>query len=264
MPQMRMLFVAALLILLPRVVLANCMPVASLPKPIVPASFLKAQAKPGEVSLTFLGHASFLIETAGGASAVTDYNGYIRAPKLPDIVTMNNAHSTHFTDHPDAGIKHVLRGWAQDGNMARHSVAYRDLYVYNVPTNVRDYSGTRYNGNSIFVFSTAGLCIAHLGHLHHVLTQEHLGLLGKIDVLLVPVDGTYTMGQFDMMEVIQQIKPPLVIPMHYFNVATLARFLERMKVEYKYIVRTNDIPHVMLSRATIPSGPPEIWVLPGF
>lgn len=264
MPHLRMLFVAALLILVPRAVLANCMPVASLPKPIVPAAFLLAQAKPGEVGLTFLGHSSFLIETAGGASAVTDYNGYIRPPKLPDIVTMNNAHSTHFTDHPDAGIKHVLRGWAQNGNMARHSVAYRDLYVYNVPTNVREYGGTRFNGNSIFVFSTAGLCIAHLGHLQHVLTQEHLGLLGKIDVLLVPVDGTYTMGQFDMMEVIQQIKPPLVIPMHYFNAATLARFLERMKVEYNYVVRTNDIPHVVLSRATIPSGPPEIWVLPGF
>jgi L-ascorbate metabolism protein UlaG (beta-lactamase superfamily) len=177
---------------------------------------------------------------------------------------MNNAHSTHFTDHPDPGIKHVLRGWAENGNMARHSVAYRDLYVYNVPTNVREYGATRFNGNSIFVFSTAGLCIAHLGHLHHVLTPEHLGILGKIDVLLVPVDGTYTMGQFDMMEVIQQIKAPLIIPMHYFNMGTLGRFLERMKIEHNYVVRTNDIPHVMLSRAVIPTGPPEIWVLPGF
>jgi L-ascorbate metabolism protein UlaG (beta-lactamase superfamily) len=265
MAQLRMLFVAMLAFVAPQLAFANCMPVAGISPRIVPAKFMPAQVRAGEVSLTFLGHASFLIETAGGASAVTDYNGYVRAPKLPDIVTMNNAHSTHYTDHPETGIKHVLRGWAQSGEMARHSVSYRDLYVFNVPTNVRDYAGTRYNGNSIFVFSTAGLCIAHLGHLHHVLTPEHLGILGKIDVLLVPVDGSYTMGQFEMMDVIQQIKPPLVIPMHYFNAATLARFLERMKTEFNYVVRTNDVPLAILTRAKIPpAGQPEIWVLPGF
>ncbi|MGH6944206.1 MAG: MBL fold metallo-hydrolase, partial [Geminicoccaceae bacterium] len=147
---------------------AQCFPVADRPTGILPAA-LREAALPvaGSVRLTFLGHASFLIETAGGATAVTDYNGYIKPPRTPDIVTMNNAHATHYTDFVEPEIKHVLRGWDPDGGMASHDLTYRDLHVRNVPTNVRDQGGgVRYNGNSIFVFEVADLCIAHLGHLH--------------------------------------------------------------------------------------------------
>jgi L-ascorbate metabolism protein UlaG (beta-lactamase superfamily) len=74
-------------------------------------------------------------------------------------------------------------------------VSYLDLHIRNVPTNVREFGGARMNGNSIFVFEVADLCIAHLGHLHHTLTDVHLGELGQIDVLLVPADGSYTMAR---------------------------------------------------------------------
>jgi L-ascorbate metabolism protein UlaG (beta-lactamase superfamily) len=143
--------------------------------------------------------------------------------------------------------------------MAVHDVAEGDMRVRNVPTNLRSYGGTRMNGNSIFVFETAGLCVAHLGHLHHTLTDQHLAELGVIDVLLVPVDGSYTMAQDYMVEVIGQIDPPLVIPMHYFNTATLAGFLQRM--DGKYEVRTADSASVTLSRQTLPYR--QILILPG-
>src|SRR5204862_1368366 len=109
----------------------------------------------GAVSLTFLGHASFLIESPAGVRIVTDYNDMIRAPVTPDIVTMNNAHPTHYTDAVEPGVKFVLRGWDPAGGIATHHVDYRDVKIHNVPTNVREYGGsggTRYNGNSIFVF----------------------------------------------------------------------------------------------------------------
>ena len=70
----------------------------------------RAAASEGTVSITFLGHASFLIESPGGVRAVTDYNDLIRAPTTPDIVTMNVAHTTHWTDHIEPGVKFVLRG----------------------------------------------------------------------------------------------------------------------------------------------------------
>ncbi|HEX6015678.1 MAG TPA: MBL fold metallo-hydrolase, partial [Geminicoccaceae bacterium] len=91
---------------------SGCFPVAGLAPRLVPVS-LRTAALPGGATarLTFLGHASFLIETAGGASAVTDYNGYVKASQAPDIVTMNNAHGTHYTDAVEPGVKHVLRGW---------------------------------------------------------------------------------------------------------------------------------------------------------
>jgi L-ascorbate metabolism protein UlaG (beta-lactamase superfamily) len=214
--------------------------------------------KAGSVEITFLGHATFLLRSAGGISAATDYNGYIHVPLTPDIVTMNNAHSTHYTDLPAAEIKHVLRGW-KPGGVAEHNVVVGDIRVRNVPTNVRDYGGTRYAGNSMFVFEIAGLCIAHLGHLHHTLTDEHLKQLGPIDIAMVMVDGAYSQIQERALEVIEQIKPRLVLPMHYFNQGTLERFLAM--VGSRYPVRRSDSPTVVVSRVTLPTR--ETLVLPG-
>ncbi|HEX9466178.1 MAG TPA: MBL fold metallo-hydrolase, partial [Alphaproteobacteria bacterium] len=184
---------------------------------------------------------------------------------LPDLVTMNNAHSTHFTEFVEPQIKYVLRGWGTAEQPVYYNVSYLDLHVHNVQTNVRDWGGgTRLNGNSIFVFESAGLCIAHLGHLHHSLTDAHLAALGKLDVVLVPVDGVFTMGQFDMIETIQQLKAPLLIPMHVFGPARLQRFLERLQAETAYRVQMSEQPDVMLSSATLPTpAAPVVLVLPG-
>ena len=246
---------------------ATCLPMAQAPKGARtmlasfagPAPGSLAALPTGTIELSFLGHASFLIRTPEGATAVTDFNDYVGAPITPDIVTMNNAHDTHFTNNIPAGVSHVLRGWGDADGPARHNLRYRDMHVRNVPTNVRDYRGTRYAGNSIFVFEAADLCIAHLGHLHHTLTPEHLGALGAIDVLLVPVDGSYTIAQTLMLEVVAAIRPSLLIPMHYFGQTTLARFLDLLRERYD--IRTSDTPTVTLSRATLPTR--QVLVLPG-
>ena len=79
----------------------------------------RAAAGDGTVSISFLGHASFLIESPGGVRIVTDYNDLIRAPMTPDIVTMNIAHTTHWTDNIEPGVKFVLRGWDPGGGLAQ-------------------------------------------------------------------------------------------------------------------------------------------------
>ncbi len=265
------LFGLVLLALAPAAALAQCAPVSDRgPDP------LRALARannplhlafalpdklpaPGTAELSFLGHATFLIRSPAGVSAVTDYNDYIRLNFTPVIITMNYAHLTHYSDAPDPAIKHVLRGWKERG-VAEHNLIERDMRVRNVPTNIRDYGGgTRYAANSIFVFEVAGLCIAHLSHLHHTLTEEHLKQLGPIDVALVPVDGMYTMAQERAIEVIEQIKPRLVIPMHYFNEGTLGRFLGLLGDRYP--VRHSESATVILSRLTLPAR--ETLVLPG-
>src|SRR5690349_3974920 len=78
----------------------TCIAVARSASPLVPVAYRLAAVPPGHVGLTFLGHASFLIESPGGITAVTDFNGFIRPSVTPDIVTMNHAHSTHYTDFP--------------------------------------------------------------------------------------------------------------------------------------------------------------------
>lgn len=238
----------------------GCFPIAGLTPRLIPAAWTEA-ALPGNATarLTFLGHASFLIETAGGATAVTDYNAYIKAPFVPAVVTMNNAHDTHYTSFIEPGVEHVLRGWNPEGGVAEHDLTYKDLRVRNVPTSVHGRSGAQGNSNSIFVFEVEDLCIAHAGHLHHVLTDQHLAELGIIDVLLVPVDGTWTMSHEEMVEVIRQVQAPLVIPMHYFGSSVLGRFLSLVEDEYEVVM--SETPEVLLSRATLPQM--RVLVLPG-
>src|SRR5215471_14528590 len=77
---------------------------------VIPAAFRTALAG-DQVRITYAGHSTFLIESPRLVRIATDYNDYVRSPVLPDIVTMNHAHSTHYTDRPDPAIKHVLRGW---------------------------------------------------------------------------------------------------------------------------------------------------------
>src|SRR5229473_2661243 len=216
-----------------------------------------AAAEESAVAIGFLGHASFLIESPQGVRIVTDYNDMIRSPVTPDIVTMNNAHPTHYSEAVEPGVKFVLRGWDPAGGVASHRLDYRDVRIRNVPTNVREFGGTRYNGNSIFIFEVADLCIAHLGHLHHTLTPTHRAELGAIDVVMVPVDGTFTLNQEEMIEVLQQIGPKLVIPMHIFSQASLEKFL-RLAGGF-YAVHWETGSTVVLSKPELP-GTPAILV----
>jgi L-ascorbate metabolism protein UlaG (beta-lactamase superfamily) len=216
-----------------------------------------------EVRLTFIGHSTFLIETQRGVTVETDYNDYVRSGVVPTIATMNRAHSTHHSFNPDPGIAHVLRGWRDDGvpGPAEHDLTIADLRVRNVATNIRGFGGdTARDLNSIFVFESAGLCIGHLGHLHHTLSREHLRELGRIDVLLVPVDGSFTLDLDGMMEVVTALQSSIVVPMHMFSPWTLARFVDRARGQFR--IDRAASPHLIVSRGRLPAEP-TIVVLPG-
>jgi len=235
--------------------------VASEKARVLPAA-LKAALNPDQVRVSYVGHATFLIESPQLVRIATDYNDYVRPPVLPDIVTMNHAHPTHYTDHPDPAIQHVLRGWGPTPEQpARHDLRFRDVRVRNVPTNIRDWQGgTERHGNSIFIFEIANMCIAHLGHLHHTLTQQQLNEIGRVDIVFVPVDGSYTLDLDGMIEVLQALKAPWMIPMHFFSTFTLNRFLER--VHQIWPVEMSEIPSMIVSKTTLPTSP-RVTVLPG-
>jgi L-ascorbate metabolism protein UlaG (beta-lactamase superfamily) len=227
----------------------------------IPAAFRLAALKDGEVRVNYIGHSTFLIESPKLVRIATDYNDYVKPSVLPDIVTMNHAHSTHYTDRPDPGIKFVLRGWRDDGKPTDWDLQYQDVRVRSVATNIRDYAGgTQRHGNSIFIYEVANLCIAHLGHLHHTLTQQQLNEIGRVDVVLVPVDGSYTLDLEGMIEVLTALKAPLMIPMHYFSSYTLDRFISRIRQAWD--VELAEVPSVVLSKHTLPARP-KLLVLPG-
>jgi L-ascorbate metabolism protein UlaG (beta-lactamase superfamily) len=230
---------------------------------IIPAAFRLAALKEGEVRINYIGHSTFLIESPKLVRIATDYNDYVKPPILPDIVTMNRAHSTHYTDRPEPGIKFVLRGWKEDGKPTDHDLNFQDVRVRSVATNIRDYyggSGPTRHGNSIFIFEVANLCIAHLGHLHHTLTQQQLNEIGRIDVVLVPIDGGATLDLEGMIEVLTALRAPLMIPMHFFSTYTLARFTDRISKDWD--VERAEVPSVVVSKHTLPAKP-KLLVLPG-
>jgi L-ascorbate metabolism protein UlaG (beta-lactamase superfamily) len=238
--------------------------IAGAPPRAVPAAFKVAALKGDEVRISYVGHATFLIESPQGVKIATDYNDYVKPRVIPDIATMNHAHSTHYTDNPDPAIKHVLRGWGPTPDEpARHDVTVGDVRVRNVPTNIRNYmsGGTEKHGNSIFIFEIANLCIAHLGHLHHTLTQQQLNEIGRLDVVMVPVDGGVTLDLDGMAEVLAALKAPLMIPMHYFSTYSLRRFLDVLG-EKSYEVEMSETPSVVVSKTTLPAKP-KVLVLPG-
>ena len=219
---------------------------------------------PRSVKITYVAHSTFRIETAEGVIIATDYFGTAGydndQPVRPDVVTMNHAHTTHYTDFPDPEIPYVLRGWNHDGKgPADYKLRIRDVTIRNVTTNIRGWGTPEPDGNSIFIFEVADLCIGHLGHLHHRLTDAHYAKIGRLDVVMAPVDGTMTLDLPGMIEVLKTLKARIVLPMHAFGLYNMEQFLIGMKDEFA--VKVHDGPSIQVSFDTLP-GEPTVLLLP--
>lgn len=214
---------------------SQCLAIANAVPNVVYANFTPVQAEEETVTITYAGHSTYIIETPGGVRIATDFSGAYGADPLPDIVTMNKAHGTHFTLNPDPRIPHVLPGWGEEGP-ARHALVVEDVYVRNVPTDIMRWGASEEGGNSIFIFEVAGLCIGHLGHLHHALAPEHYGAIGRLDVVMVPIDGGMTLSLGDVSEITARLQSSIVLPMHRFStpISTFAAMIgETFEVEYR-------------------------------
>ena len=104
-----------------------------------PAALRLVALERDQVRISYVGHSTFLIESAGGVTVATDYAGYAGADVVPSIVTMNHAHQSHYTDTPDPRIEYVLRGWNPDGGAVQHTLTLGDVLIRNVPTDIRSW-----------------------------------------------------------------------------------------------------------------------------
>ena len=255
---MRLILIAALLLASPAMAQerkqSHCFAVAQGLERVMPAAFGDA-LDADHVRIHFIGHASFAIE-AGGLVAVTDYTGFTGARDfVPDVVTMNNAHSTHWTANPDPRIPHVLQGWGNGAEPAVHDLDLGVMLVRNVTTDVRSRfgDGVRANGNSIFVFEAGGLCIGHMGHLHHPPDDAQYAAIGRLDVVMVPVDGGYTMATSEMAGVVKRLRSSVVIPMHWFSGSSLQVFLTDMDGAFDVV--DTGLSSIELSVRDLPRSP---------
>jgi len=243
---------------------SNCQAIArALPEArLIPVSMAPTQANAQfEVEISYVGHATFRIVAPDGTTIATDYTGNAGTDVLPDIVTMNIAHTTHFTRFPDPRIAHVLEGWSDEpGEKAEHFLTVGEVLVRNVTTDIRSWGGVEPDRNSIFIFEVAGLCLGHLGHLHQTLSDAQVAEIGRLDIVFIPIDGTYTMDQAAMMDVVRRLRAQVAIPMHWWSSYSLQDFASRTRAD-GMAVEMSESPTVRFSLNTLPDEP-TLLVLP--
>ena len=171
------------------------------------------------MKLTWMGHACFTLEQDGYTVITDPYTGVEGYPPLAV-----SAHavfcSHHHFDHDAVDCVTLLK----EGNSP--------FIIREVPSFHDDQSGSLRGTNTIRVFTAGDVSVVHLGDLGHQLTEEQLAAIGKVDGVLVPVGGVYTVDAQGAKQVCQAIGPKWVVPMHYRhapyglpNVAGVEEFL---------------------------------------
>lgn len=216
-----------------------------------------AYAAQVDATIQYFGHNFFQITTGKGTKIVTDplAPGMYPTPDVtPHVVTVGREHPNHNYVELARGNPIVLRGLSHYGaEWNRVSMNVRDVFIYNLPIYQQAF-GNALKG-AAFMFDLGTLCIAHLGDLSHILTAEQVKQIGKIDIALIPIGGTFTMPPETAREVLQQLKPKIAIPMHYRdNMYILEAFIKGLKARQA----NNDT--FLASKLALPP-PTEIVVL---
>jgi L-ascorbate metabolism protein UlaG (beta-lactamase superfamily) len=180
-----------------------------------------------------------------------------RVPAVrPHAVTIGREHPHHNSAGIAAGNPLVLRGLGGDGEeWAKVRETVGDVLIYNVPVTQRTYE--RRTKGSAFVYEAGGLCIAHLGDVAEALSPSQLRRLGKIHVVMVPIGGTFAVGPGEARKIVDQIRPNIAIPMHYWDdESLLRRFLRGARR-----VRKLDQGPLYVTKRKLP--PPTLFVVMG-
>ena len=213
------------------------------------------------VAIEWMGHSTFQITSSKGTRILTDPHGAFDLPRptLPQhIVTTSHQHGPHNSVHMAPGTPVILHGLTSTGeNWQKISTTIRDVSVYVVPAFHDKSQGMQRGKNAIFVFRVDDICIAHLGDLGHILTPDQLKMMGKIDILLVPIAGGYfTVTATEAREVTKQVNPKIAIPMHFWWEQAVQEYAQGMTK-----VKTLNISVLKVSKAELPA-PTEVIILP--
>ena len=164
--------------------------------------------------ITWLGQSAFKLQdkiSSDGITVVTDPYGKETGLKMPsfeaDIVTVSH-------NHPDHNNVDALRGTPFIIDCAGEYDT-KGILIEGIDSYHDEEEGKLRGGNIIYRIEIDDISIVHLGDLGHVLSNEQLEKLVGTDILLIPVGGKFTLDAKKAVEVISQIEPRIVIPMHY-------------------------------------------------
>jgi L-ascorbate metabolism protein UlaG (beta-lactamase superfamily) len=212
---------------------------------------LRPAASSGPVEIKWYGHAFFEIISSSGTRIITDPFGNMGYP-MPDVwahvVTVGRETGNHNNVWLVKGSPLILRGLnVETSEWNQINTTFRDVLIYNVPIHTR--AVPYYLKGSAFVFEVDGLCILHTGDVGEPFNQDQLELIGHVDVLLLAIGGISTMGPENGKKVLEQLKPKIAVPMHYYsNTSLVNRFTDG-----PFRVRVLTTNRFSVSKDTLPS-----------
>lgn len=161
--------------------------------------------------IKWLGHSCFKITSKTGIRILTDPFDDNVGYKLPavetDIITISHGHYDHnFVDCVKGNFEVI----SKVGNFYVKDIPITGIHTYHDAE-----EGAKRGNNIVYTYEIDSLKLCHLGDLGHELSTSQIEMIGKIDVLLIPVGGIYTINFEEAVKVVQQINPSIVIPMHY-------------------------------------------------
>lgn len=231
------------------------------PHIVSPAPALRPASTAGTIEIKWFGHSFFQITSSSGTRIITDPFGPMGFPMpevWPHVVTVGREHGNHNNVGLAKGKPIVLRGLKEgQDDWSQINLTFRDVLIYNVPIHQRGvptYSGSM--KGAAFVFEMDGLCILHSGDVSDPFNEDQLQLIGHVDILLQTIGGVYTIGPEGAKRVVEQLKPKIVVPMHYwYQMNVLERFTDG-----PYPVRELNTNSFTVSKDTLPNET-EIYVL---
>lgn len=211
------------------------------------------------MKIKYLAHAAFLITSEKGTKILTDpyatsmgiSHGAIK--ETADIVTVSHEHGDHNNVSAVKGNPRIVKT----------SQEVKGINIRAVATAHDDKGGSQRGKNTIFCFNIDGINVCHAGDLGHELTADQLKAIGKVDVLMIPVGGFFTIDARTATRVCDQIKPKVILPMHYktdklnFPISGVDDFIKGKN----NVIRSND-SEIELKAGKLPDGTQIIVLKP--
>jgi len=200
------------------------------------------------MDITWLGHSCFRIKGKQAAVITDPFSpnlGYTLIKTTADILTVSHQHPGHSYTQGIGGTPKIICG---PGEYEVSGVLIIGLDTYH-----DNEKGKKSGKNTTYIIEVDEISICHLGDLGHTLSADLLEEVGKIDVLLIPVGGLSTINAAAAAEVVRQIEPRIVLPMHYktpqvaWELEPVDKFLQEMAV-----TQITPLPKLTVSRANLP------------
>lgn len=164
------------------------------------------------MKIRWYGQSCFLLTSETGTKIITDPYTNMLKYRLPKALTTDIVSVSH--QHRDHNNVAAVNGNYQLVNKAGNYKTC-DIEIRGIQTFHDKVSGAKKGENIIFCFQIDGLNVCHCGDLGHILSDAQIEKIGNVDILLIPVGGGFTIGPDDASQVVKQLKPKVIIPMHY-------------------------------------------------